>query len=102
MSAPVAAAAPITIRHDTDRLVVWGLAAAVVVPLVVFVLVPLVAILRLSFVTTDGLGLANYAREFASPKFSKIVANSFSVSIVTTLITVTLAYGFAYAVKRTA
>ena len=88
-------------KGDTDRYVIWGLAAAVVVPLIVFVLVPLVAILRLSFVTPEGLGLANYVREFASPKFSRIVANSFSVSIVTTLITVTLAYGFAYALRRT-
>lgn len=87
---------------DTDRLVLWALGAAVVIPLIVFVVVPLVAILRLSFVTPDGLGLANYVREFASPKFGRIVTNSFSVSLTATLITVTLAYGFAYALRRTA
>ncbi|MBK8738400.1 MAG: ABC transporter permease subunit [Betaproteobacteria bacterium] len=86
---------------DSDRFVLWVLGAAVVIPLIVFVVVPLVAILRLSFVTPDGLGLGNYVREFASPKFGRIVANSFSVSITATLITVTLAYGFAYALKRT-
>ena len=89
-------------RFDTDRLAVWGLTALVVVPLVVFVAVPLVAILRLSFISPEGIGLGNYAREFADPKFARIVANSFSVSLTTTVITVFLAYGFAYALKRTA
>ena len=105
---PVGAAAPddvapATIRRlDLDRLVVLALAALVIVPLIVFVAVPLFAILRLSFVTPDGVGLANYAREFSSPKFAHIVANSFSVSLTTTAITVLLAYGFAYALRRTA
>ncbi|CAG0975924.1 Trehalose transport system permease protein SugB [Burkholderiales bacterium] len=88
---------------DTDRLAVWGLAAAVVVPLLLFVALPLFAILRTSFITPEGdIGLANYAREFASPKFSRIVANSFAVSLTTTAITVVMAYLFAYALKRTA
>jgi iron(III) transport system permease protein len=87
---------------DADRLAVWGLTAAVAVPLAVFVVVPLIAILRLSFVSPDGIGLANYAREFGSPKFLRILANSFNVSITTTAITVVLAYGFAYALRRTA
>ena len=104
MTAAVPASSPAAPSRtfDADRLVVWGLTAAVVVALVVFVAVPLVVILRLSFVTPDGVGLANYAREFASPKFVRIVANSFSVSLTTTIITVLLAYGFAYALWRTA
>ena len=87
---------------DTDRVALWGLAALVVAGLAVFVVVPLVAILRLSFVTPDGIGLANYAREFGSPKFSRIVANSFAVAATTTVITVLLAYAFAWALRRTA
>jgi iron(III) transport system permease protein len=88
---------------DTDRLAVFALAAAVVVPLLIVVALPLVAILRLSFVTPGGgIGLANYATTFASPKFARIVGNSLLVSATTTLITVVLAYGFAYAQKRTA
>jgi iron(III) transport system permease protein len=86
---------------DADRLVVWTLAATVVVLLVVFVVVPMVAILRLSFVTPDGIGLANYAREFGSAKFSRIVGNTFNVAITTTVITVVLAYAFAFALRRT-
>ena len=86
---------------DTDRLALWALTAAVAVPLIVFVVVPIVAILRLSFVTPDGIGLANYAREFASPKFSRVLVNSINVSVTTTAITVVLAYAFAYALRRT-
>ncbi len=102
MSAGAAPGAKRAPGFDTDRLVVWALGAAVVIPLILFVVVPLVAILRLSFVTPDGLGLTNYVREFSNPKFSRIVANSFTVSMVTTLITVTLAYAFAWALRRTA
>ena len=72
---------------DTDRLAVFALAAAVVVPLLLFVALPLVAILRLSFVTPGGgIGLANYATAFASPKFTRIAGNSLLVSATTTLI----------------
>ena len=86
---------------DADRLALYTLAATVVVLLVVFVLLPLYAILRLSFVTPDGIGLDNYAREFANPKFARIVYNSFAVSLTTTALVVVLAYGFAYALRRT-
>jgi iron(III) transport system permease protein len=102
VTAGTAAAAAALRRFDADRLVVWAMSAVVVLCLGVFVAVPLVAILRLSFVTPDGLGLANYVREFANPKFARIVGNSFAVSLTTTLITVVLAYAFAYAQKRTA
>jgi iron(III) transport system permease protein len=100
MSAALPAAAPPR-RLDADRLAVFALAVAVVIPLLLFVIVPLVAILRLSFVTPEGaFGLANYAREFASPKFARIVTNSFAVSITTTAITVVLAFAFACALRR--
>jgi iron(III) transport system permease protein len=90
-------------RPDADRVAVAGLAALVIVPLVLFVALPLGAILRLSFVEPDGaIGLANYVREFTSPKFMRIVANSFAVSLTTTAITVVLAYAFAFALRRTA
>ncbi len=89
-------------RFDSDRLAVLGLAIAVALPLIVFVVVPLYGILKTSFVTADGIGLGNYVRYFNSPKFTKVVVNSLSVSVTTTLITVGLAYAFAYAMRRTA
>jgi iron(III) transport system permease protein len=87
---------------DADRAALGALALVVIVLLAVFVVVPLGAILRLSFVTPDGVGLGNYVRAFASPKFTRIVGASFAVSITTTLITLVLAYGFAFALRRTA
>lgn len=87
---------------DTDRLVGAGLIVLVAVPLVVFILYPLASILRKSFETPAGLGLANYARYFGQPKFTQVVVNSFAVSVSTTVITIALAYGFAYALHRSA
>jgi len=102
MMSAAASAAPGR-RLDTDRLAVFALAVAAIVPLLLFVVIPLVAILRLSFVLPDGgIGLANYAREFTDPKFTRIVTNSFEVAATTTAITVVLAYGFAWALRRTA
>ena len=52
------------------------------VPLLVFVLYPLWAILKKSFILKDGSwGLDNYAHYFTEPKFIAIITNSFSVSI---------------------
>jgi iron(III) transport system permease protein len=98
-SATVARSAP---RFDADRLAVLGLTVAVVVPLVVFVLLPLFGIFKMSFVTADGIGLGNYVKYVNGPKFAKVVGNSFAVAATTTAITVFLAYGFAYAMRRTA
>ncbi len=74
--------------------------AAAAVPLLLFVVWPLVEILRLSFDTTDGSVFGNYARYFANPKFARVVGNSLRVSVTATAITVVLAYGFAYAMHR--
>ena len=102
MTAAVSATRSARFRIDADRAALGALALAVTLLLVVFVVVPLGAILRLSFVTPEGIGLGNYAREFANPKFARIVGASFAVSITTTLITLVLAYGFAFALRRTA
>jgi len=87
-------------RIDADRAIAVAFAIIVAGPLVLFVLVPLVSILKRSFITPEGLGLANYARYFTEPKFLDIIGNSFEVSISTTIVTIVLAYGFAYAIHR--
>jgi iron(III) transport system permease protein len=96
-----AAARPAAARADLDPLVVGILVAAVGALLVVFVIVPLAAIFELSFMTPQGVGFGNYARYFGSPKFTRIVGNSFAVALTTTAITVLLAYGLAFAMQRT-
>ncbi|MEO8753231.1 MAG: ABC transporter permease subunit, partial [Casimicrobiaceae bacterium] len=98
-AATVARSAP---RFDADRIAVLGLTLAVVVPLVVFVLLPLFGIFKMSFVTADGIGLGNYVKYVNGPKFAKVVGNSLAVAATTTAIAVVLAYAFAYAMRRTA
>jgi iron(III) transport system permease protein len=81
--------------------VAFTLTAAV--PLLVFVLYPLWAILKKSFIIEDGTwGMDNYVRYFTEPKFVTIINNSFAVSIATTVVAIVLAYVFAYAMHRSA
>ena len=87
---------------DTDRLVALGVVVLVALPLVVFMLYPLAAILRKSFETPAGLGLGNYLRYFGAPKFAQVVANTFAISLSATAVTIVLAYGYAYALHRSA
>lgn len=75
-------------------------ALIVAIPLVLFVLYPLVHILGRSFSTPDGLGLANYAAMLGNERFLRITANSFAVTIVSAALAIVLAYAFAYAVQR--
>ncbi len=89
-------------KIDTDRIAVFAIALVVVVPLLVFVVAPLFEIFKMSFVTSDGIGMGNYVRYVNSPKFTKVVGNSLAVAATTTTITVLLAYAFAYAMRRTA
>lgn len=86
---------------DGDRLAKWGLVVLATVPLLLFVLHPLWSILRQSFDTATGLGLDNYLRYFGAARTLEILGNTFAVSIVATVLTIALAYGFAYALHRT-
>jgi iron(III) transport system permease protein len=85
---------------DTDKLTAAVLLAGVGVPLVVFVLYPLASILGKSFETPAGLGLGNYVRYFSEPKLTQVIGHSLAVSLVATILTIVLAYGFAYALHR--
>lgn len=96
-----APAAALSRARDHDRLVVVLGFVATVLLLLAFVLVPLGAIVLQSFHTPGGIGLDNYTRYFGSPKFARVLGNSFSVALTTTLITVVLAYGYAFAMRRT-
>jgi iron(III) transport system permease protein len=97
---PVAAATARARWLDADRLTAAALLAGVGIPLVVFVLYPLAAILGKSFETSAGLGLDNYVRYFGEPRLTQIIGNSLAVSIVATLLTILLAYAFAYPLHR--
>ncbi len=70
--------------------------------LFVFLTVPLAAILLRSVDGRAGefVGLANFATYVSSPGFSTSVANTLNFALLTTLITVPVSFGFAFAMQR--
>lgn len=80
--------------------------AAMMITVGVFALVlvfPLYSLFSKAFLSSDGvfLGLQNYARYFASPSLSTSVMNTVFISLVSTLCSMTLGLGYAYALTRT-
>ena len=101
MTALVADSAGLAARtRRKARLAAMLPAVIVAVPLVLFVLFPLVHILARSFSTPAGLGLANYAAMLGNERFLRITWNSFAVTLLSAAIAIVLAYAFAYAVQR--
>jgi iron(III) transport system permease protein len=71
--------------------------------LVIFILLPLYQLLSRSFLDQAGhfVGLANYVTYFTTPALSASLYNSLYISLTSMVITVTLAFTFAYALTRT-
>ncbi|MCA1794349.1 MAG: ABC transporter permease subunit [Desulfobacteraceae bacterium] len=86
---------------DKEVLLKILVACLVALPLIVFVLYPLFHILGRSFQTPDGIGLSNYFSVLGSKRFLGLVYNSFAVTLVTTGLTVFLAFIFAFSIQRT-
>ncbi len=85
----------------SERHIKIGVTLVAAIPLLTFVLYPLWAILKLSLLLPDGSwGFANFTGYFSDPGFIGIVNNSFVVSISATVVTIVLAYAFAYAMHR--
>lgn len=85
-----------------DTLIKGALAVVSFGLLAVFVLYPLTIILAKSFVLEDGaVGIGNYVRNVTEPRLLAITIRSLNVTVCATVITVVLAYGFAYAMART-
>lgn len=74
----------------------WG---ALVLPLLLFLIfvfvVPLVIMLLRSF-TDPTAGLANYRAIFANSLYVRVLANTFMISLIVTVVTLLLAYPYAY------
>jgi iron(III) transport system permease protein len=77
------------------QLVIAGLAASI--------LLPLASLFALSLQDRDGsfVGLDNFARYLATPALADSIINSLGVALATVVITVPLAFGFAYCLTRT-
>ena len=70
--------------------------------LLVSLALPLYVMLVKSFCNYDGefIGLANYLEYFSTPALFVSIYNSLCVSVITTLITICLAFIYAYALQR--
>ncbi len=86
-------------RDDRQRLVFILIIGCYLLVTLAF---PLYAILSKSFQNNSGefVGLANYAEYFGTPALVYSIQNSLTISILTTLITVSIAFVFAYALNR--
>ncbi|MBK8526409.1 MAG: putative 2-aminoethylphosphonate ABC transporter permease subunit [Rubrivivax sp.] len=97
-----AKAVPLRLRaHWTERVAQTAIVLIVLV-LVVFLALPLLTILRQALENADGhfVGLANFIVYAQTPELLQSLWNSLWVSAVVTVITVPLAFGFAYALTR--
>ena len=99
---PLSAARALRQRaHWTDR-IAHATLLLIVAALVVFLALPLATILAKALQDRDGafVGLANFASYLRTPSLLQSFVNSVSVSLLVTLVTVPLAFGFAYALSR--
>jgi iron(III) transport system permease protein len=95
-------AAPVRGRW-AEAIAARGGIVLVATALLAFLTLPLAMLLVRSFENEAGafVGAANFAAYFASPAFSRSALNTLAFAGLTTLFTVPLAFGFAYAIQRT-
>lgn len=86
-------------RDDWAMRVVLTLVA---VFLAVAIVLPLYALLSKSVQNADGvfIGLENFRNFFSTPALSQSIGNSFRVTLISTVITLVLAFAFAYGLTR--
>jgi iron(III) transport system permease protein len=79
------------------------LVSGIVIVLFVSVLLPLGDLFSRAFINESGqfIGLANFASYFASPALVQSFSNTLYVSGITTILSVTLAFLYAFALTRT-
>ncbi|RXZ45663.1 putative 2-aminoethylphosphonate ABC transporter permease subunit [Crenobacter cavernae] len=91
-------------RFDFEALLGRALPLLWVAALLFAVGLPLAAMLGRAFLTSDGgwAGFAHFVEVADSPGLVRAAVNSFSVALTATLLVVPLAFGFAFALTRTA
>jgi iron(III) transport system permease protein len=90
-------------RLDAERVVGHALVALFGVFLYVFLVWPMAQVFWRSLLDNDGrfIGLANYLRYFRTPAIAASITNSLAVSAIAMVLTVGLAFVYAYALTRT-
>ena len=102
--APGAAPALGIVRHkvSSEDWIMRGILGAIALYLLVAIVLPLYALLSKGFQDKDGnfTGLDNFTEFFTTPALSQSVANSLTISSISTVIVVSLAFVYAYALTR--
>jgi iron(III) transport system permease protein len=90
-------------RLGGEDLVRYALVGIFAIILYLFVLYPLIHVIWRSLLANDGsfVGLANYRRYFGTPAIAASIGNSLFVSAVSMVVTVVLAFVYAYGLTRT-
>ena len=93
---------PSRLALASEAIVARGGLVLLATALLVFLAVPLAMILLRSVESRDGVfvGLANFAAYFQSPSVGNSLRNSLQFAVLTTVVTVPLAFCFAYAIQR--
>jgi iron(III) transport system permease protein len=104
--APAAAEIPDSVvRHrlSGEDAIRWALVAVFAAVLYLFLLYPLAQVLWRSLLDNGGhfIGATNYIRYFSTPAIAASITNSLFVSAAAMVLTVALAFGYAYALTRT-
>lgn len=76
----------------------WLLPLPALALMAVFYLAPLANVFWIS-VSEPSLGLGNYQLLFSSPSIQRVISTTFRISLITTAISVVLAYILAYAIR---
>ena len=89
---------------SVDEWLQRGLTAVVACCLLIAIALPLLTLFRKALEDHDGafIGLANFAGYFAEPALVRSLSNTLLISGISTVITLLLGFGFAYAVTRSA
>ena len=102
-AAGVLARSPVRLRTSAGEKALGAATVMVAAFLVLGLAVPLALMLARSFQAPDGAfnGLANYAAYFSTRAPLTSIWNTFVIGAVSTLVTIPLAFGYAYAIERT-
>jgi iron(III) transport system permease protein len=91
------------LKLDRDDWIIRGLLLGFTVLLIVALVIPLYMLISRSFHDASGefIGLVNYVLYFETPALFLSINNSFFIATVSTIISVSLAFFYAYALTRT-
>ena len=88
-------------KINPDKALLLVLSIVIIIPLLIFLILPITIVLLKSFkVDGDRWGLDNYVTTLSESHFWTVVNNSLAVAGTVTIIAVTLALVFAYAMQR--